>query len=110
VRGIRSRPEKAGGTGIEPTTSFKTVTSALLSVGALAALVVIARGLGFRRRRESYRFAAAVAVGILALGALTDVGAEIAPLVIVPVGAAGLWLASRLRKTERSESCGRRVD
>ncbi len=73
-----------------------SVTSALFWVGALAALVVIAHRFGFRSRPESYRFAA-VAAGILVLGAVTDVSAETAPLVVVLVGAAGLWLAARFR-------------
>jgi hypothetical protein len=72
-----------------------TVTTALLWVAVLAALVAIARRLGFRSRRDSYRFGAAVAVGIFLLGALANVSAEIAPLVVLAVGAAGLWLAAR---------------
>ena len=57
-----------------------TVTTALLWVGALAALVIIARRLGCRSRHASYPF-------------------RVAPLVLVAVGAAGLWLAARFRAT-----------
>jgi hypothetical protein len=72
-----------------------TVTTALLWFGAIVALVVIARRLGFRSRRVSYPFGFAVAALIFLVGALTNVGAEVAPLVIVAVGAVGLWLAAR---------------
>ncbi|HEY1543807.1 MAG TPA: hypothetical protein VGG01_15455 [Xanthobacteraceae bacterium] len=77
-----------------------TVTTALLWVGALVVLVVIARRLGFRSRRASYPFGFAVAGLIFLLGALTNVSAEVAPLVIVPVGALGLWLAARYGTTK----------
>jgi hypothetical protein len=78
-----------------------TVTTALLWLGALAALVIIARSLGFRSRRESYPFGVGVAVGIVLLGALTNVSAAIAPLVAIAVGATGLWLAARYRAPKR---------
>ncbi|HJT08528.1 MAG TPA: hypothetical protein VJ747_16470 [Stellaceae bacterium] len=77
-----------------------TVTTAFLWVGAIAALVVIARRLGFRSRRAAYPFGIAVAALIFLLGALTDVSAEVAPLVIVPAGALGLWLAARAGATK----------
>jgi len=72
-----------------------TVTTAMLWLAALAALVVIARRFGFRTRRASYRFGLAVAALIFLVGALTNVSAEVAPFVIVPIGALGLWLAAR---------------
>jgi hypothetical protein len=72
-----------------------TVTTAMLWLGALVVLVVIARRLGFRSRRVSYPFGFAVAALIFLAGALTNVSAEVAPLVIVPLGAFGLWLAAR---------------
>ena len=78
-----------------------TVTTALTWVGALAALVIIARSLGFRSRRDSYLFGVGVAVGMVLLGALTNVSAGIAPLVVVAVGAVGLWLAARYRAKRR---------
>jgi hypothetical protein len=78
-----------------------TVTTALMWVGALAALVIIARSLGWRSRRESYPFGVGVAVGIVLLGALTNVRAGLAPLVVVAVGAVGLWLAARYRARRR---------
>jgi hypothetical protein len=78
-----------------------TVTTAFLWVGAIAALVVIARRLGFRSRRASYPFGFAVAGLIVLLGALTDVSAQVAPLVVVAVGALGLWLAARYGAAKR---------
>jgi len=47
-----------------------TVTTAMLWLAALAALIFL-------------------------VGALTNVSAEVAPFVIVPIGALGLWLAAR---------------
>jgi hypothetical protein len=77
-----------------------TVAAAFLWFGAIVVLVVIARRLGFRSRRVSYPFGFAVAALVFLVGASRDVGAEVAPLVIVPIGALALWLAARAGATK----------
>jgi hypothetical protein len=80
-----------------------SIWDALLWVGELVLLVVVARAMGYRSRKDSYRFGAAVAGGIFLLGAMSRVwGSFVAVGVLAALASSAvIFLARRGRGLRR---------
>jgi hypothetical protein len=76
-----------------------SIWAALLWVGALTALVIVARAMGYRSRKASYRFGAAVAGAIFVLGMISEIWGNVVTAGILAVLAlsAGILVMRRWR-------------